>query len=109
MNKYTLIWWWRTFVDEMKGLLWLVIIFIAFACLTSHAQEVEKNDWGDEVQSKPPEMRWELTIVQGNDLIDMPHRFATKELCIGLGVSYVRADRSLNGFVCEEEPDAPES
>lgn len=83
----------------------LVLLLVGVA----YAQEVEKNDWGDAVQSKPPEMRWELTIVQGNDLIDMPHRFATKELCIGLGVSYVRADRSLNGFVCEEEPDAPES
>jgi len=109
MNKYTFIWAWRTLVHEAKGVLWLVVIFAAFACLTAQAQEEPKTDeFGGVLQELPkPDKVWELTIVKGTDLIDMPHRFATKGLCMGLGIAYVRADHSLHGFVCELEDVEP--
>jgi len=111
MNKYTWIWFWRnTVVPEAKGIFWVVVIIAAFACLTAQAQEVDPklDEFGGVLQELPkPDKVWELTIVKGTDLIDMPHRFATKGLCMGLGIAYVRADHSLHGFVCELEDVEP--
>tara|TARA_R110002126_G_scaffold203064_3_gene350378 strand:- start:534 stop:878 length:345 start_codon:yes stop_codon:yes gene_type:complete len=113
MNKYTWIWFWRnTVVPETKGILWVVMIVAALTCLTADAQE-EDEWWADDpVQQHPtepaePDKLWELTLVQGEALIDIPHRFTTRSLCVGLGIKYVHTDLSLKGFICEEEEVEP--
>ena len=104
LNKISLVWFWRnTVVPEAKGIFWMVVIVAAFACLTSHAEEVKPAEWevGDELTDLPS--HWELTIVDDNDLIDTPVHFMNKRTCIEVGIAYVHADDSLNGFVCEEK------
>ncbi len=84
-----------------------LLIVLALLVSVAMADEVEKDKFGGIVQQHPDELalRWELTIVKGNDLIDLPHRFATQGLCVGLGINYVRADKTLKGFICEEEDE----
>lgn len=99
----------------------LLLIIIAFMCVTVQAQEVETNRFGDSIIvptqepqdiwsndlqrfiDTPEDMHWELTVVKGPELIDTPVHFSAKHTCVQVGVAYMQADATLNGFVCELE------
>lgn len=79
-------------------------IFIVLILLCSVA--LAEEDWtlGDKMQELPKgKPRWELTIVDGKDLIDLPRQHSTKGSCVELGIVYVRAVPTVKGFICEQE------
>ncbi len=81
-----------------------LLIVLALLVSVAIAEEPKVDDWGDEVQQLPKGTpRWELTIVDGNDLIDLPRQHNTKSSCVELGVNYVRAVPTVKGFICEQE------
>lgn len=116
MNRYTLIWFWRnTVVPEAKGILWLVIIFSAFACLTAQAQEPEHPDYQEVVRGQEYyEAFWQLTLINRNGLTDIGPKngfdFMSRHKCVREGVKRMQISLETTfppesgvwlGFVCE--------
>jgi len=83
-------------VHELKYVVIMIAIVMAFMCLTAQAQEREP------LLDLPKGGRWELTIVSGHDLVDLAF-FDVRLNCIKTGILYVKNVETINGFICEQE------